>query len=210
VADALPLTKDLHAAATLLLAEAFHDNPAHVYICPDESRRPAQLRWFLGRNVEVQSRVGSGFCLIGDGRLDAMGFWHAPGTKEPGLAMMIRHGLAMAPVHLGMDSMRRLLEVVHDVETERQAVLNGTEAWYLHNMVVRKELRGTGVGGPLLRSQLRDVLGRRPHRKAVLATQKPENVTFYQRLGFEVVSEKRVGSRPGAFLNWLMVHPGVA
>jgi hypothetical protein len=42
-------------------------------------------------------------------------------------------------------------------------------------------------------------------RRACLATQRPENVTFYQRLGFEVTSEEHVGQGPHAFTNWVMV-----
>ena len=37
-------------------------------------------------------------------------------------------------------------------------------------------------------------------------TQKAGNVMFYQRLGFEVVTESKVGSGKHAFTNWCMMR----
>jgi GNAT superfamily N-acetyltransferase len=203
------LTRDLHDQAARLLAEAFHTNPAHVWICPDEATRAARLYWFLGRNVEIQSRVGKGFCLVDEGGLGAMGFWHAPGTKEPGLGMMLRHGLWLAPLRIGLASVLRMMDMLEHVEARRREVLAGREAWYLHNMVVRADLRGTGVGSALLASELERVFAERAC-PAVLNTQRPENVVFYRRLGFEVAAEDRIGTDADGFVNWMMLHPGRA
>jgi len=41
---------------------------------------------------------------------------------------------------------------------------------------------------------------------ASLATQRPENVTFYERLGFRVSSEETIGTGPHAFTNWIMLR----
>ncbi len=202
------LTRDLHAQAARLLAEAFHTNPAHVWICPEEATRAARLRWFLGRNVEIQARVGKGFCLVDDGGLGAMGFWHAPGSEEPGLGMMLRHGLWLAPMRIGIAGVRRMMAMLEKVETRRREVLAGREAWYLHNMVVRGDLRGTGVGSALLGGELERVFAEKTC-PAILNTQRPENVVFYRRLGFEVAAEDRVGSDSEGFVNWMMVHPGL-
>lgn len=201
------LTRDLHREAATLLADAFHTNPAHVWICPEEATRAARLRWFLGRNVEIQARVGKGFCIVDAKGLGAMGFWHAPGTKEPGLGLMLRHGLWLAPLRIGVASVRRMMEMVEHVEKRRHEVLAGREAWYLHNMVVRGDLRGTGVGSRLLGSELGRVFAVRA-APAFLNTQRPENVVFYRRLGFEVCAEETIGTGPHAFTNWMMLHPG--
>jgi ribosomal protein S18 acetylase RimI-like enzyme len=201
------LTPDLHGQAADLLTEAFHTNPAHVWICPDEATRAQRLRWFLGRNVELQARVGEGFCVVDERGLGAMGFWHAPGTKEPGLGMMLRHGLWLAPLRIGIASVLRMMDMVEHVEARRREVLAGRDAWYLHNMVVRADLRGTGIGSALLGGELRRVFSQRPC-PAILNTQRPENVVFYRRLGFEVAVEERIGTEADGFTNWMMLHPG--
>jgi ribosomal protein S18 acetylase RimI-like enzyme len=201
------LTRDLHRDATALLTDAFHTNPAHVYICPEEATRAGRLRWFLGRNIEIQSRVGDGFCIVDGKGLGAMGFWHATGTKEPGLGMMLRHGLWLAPLRIGMASVQRMTRMIDTVEKRRHDVLAGRKAWYLHNMAVRCDLRGTGIGSRLLGSELRRVFAVEP-APAILNTQRPENVVFYRRLGFEVCAEDTIGTGPHAFTNWMMLHPG--
>ena len=72
-------------------------------------------------------------------------------------------------------------------------------------MAVAREGRGAGLGGSLLGEQLRlhvDPSG----APAALATQRPENVRFYERLGFRVVSESRIGAKGPPFINWMMLR----
>lgn len=49
-----------------------------------------------------------------------------------------------------------------------------------------------------------------PSFAIALATQRPENVACYQRLGFEPVWSEMIGSGPGAFRNWIMVFAPAA
>lgn len=209
------LSRSDFADAAELLTEAFFDNPPHVYIVPDEGTRRARLSWLFVRNLRLQTRFGRSFCVRaepraqsagGPGRVNAMGFWHPPGSPPISTTAMLRHGLGFAPLRLGVAATRRLLEVVDAVEVQRQAAQRGVPAWYLNNMVVRAGLRGSGVGGGLLRQQLRYVIDP-SGSPAVLTTQRPENVSFYVRLGFEVVSESTVGAGPHAFSNWVMIRP---
>ena len=134
-----------------------------------------------------------------------MGFWQPPGSKPVGTGAMLRHGLALAPFVLGPAATRRLLEVVDAVERGRHGAQAGEPAWYLNNMAVRKECRGSGIGSRLLGSQLRELVDP-SGAPAVLSTQRPENVTFYARFGFEVASEDVMGSGPLAFRSWTLLR----
>ncbi len=78
--------------------------------------------------------------------------------------------------------------------------------WYLNNMGVPESLRGTGIGSRLLRGQLEIVAHAEPAYVIALSTQKPENVTFYQRLGFSSVLDEVIGRGPHAFRTWIMVQ----
>jgi GNAT superfamily N-acetyltransferase len=204
-----PLTPDLFASAAELLAESFFDNPAHVYICPDPRTRLAQLEWMLGGNLELQG-LRTSFCLAEGSTALAMGFWTRSGSPRVGLLRMLRGGLLVAPLRLGWTGVRRMFEVTGEVERHLEQALAGRPYWYLNNMVVRKHLRGTGVGSRLLREQLGVVSALEPGFALALATQRPENVTFYQRLGFQTVSSEMIGSGPGAFRNWTMVFSPAA
>jgi GNAT superfamily N-acetyltransferase len=200
-----PLTPDLLASAAELVAESFFDNPAHVYICPDPRTRLAQLEWMLGGNLRLQD-LRTSFCVTEGSTVEAMGFWTRSGSPGPGLLRMLRGGLLLAPSRLGWTGVRRMFEVAGGVERHLERSLAGRPYWYLNNMVVRKHLRGAGVGSRLLREQLPAVRELEPSYAIALATQRPENVTFYQRLGFETVLTERIGSGPRAFQSWIMLY----
>ena len=200
------LTPDLFPSAAELLAEAFFDNPAHRYFCPDDSRRLAQLVWLLGGNLHLQPDLSASFCLVDGDVVQAMGFWTRSTTPPVGTWRKLRSGILEVPFRLGWTGMRRVFEVTAAVERQLERVMRHRPYWYLNNMVVRAELRGTGVGSRLLKEQLAIVAKAEPSFAIVLATQRPENVTFYRRLGFESVLDEGVGSGPRAFRTWLMEY----
>ena len=149
-----------YPAAARLLAEAFFGNPSHVYMCPDSKTRLAQLEWLLGGNLRmhVEADREASFCLGRDGVVDAMGFWMRPDGVELGLGSKIRAGLLVAPLRLGFGVVRRAVEIDTEVVRHRNEALGDRAYWYLNNLVVRDQLRGTGVGTRLLREQLDRVL----------------------------------------------------
>jgi len=200
------LTPALLPSAAELLADAFFTNPAHSYICPDPARRRAQLEWLLGGNLRLQPDLGASFCLADGLVVKAMGFWTRSDAAGIGLLAKLRAGLLAAPLRLGAGGVRRLFEVTSAIERHLARSLTDRPYWYLNNMVVRKELRGTGVGSQLLGEQLQLVTGKEPGLAVALSTQRPENVTFYRRLGFGVVWHERIGRGPGAFESWIMRH----
>lgn len=211
--DPEPLQERDFASAGALLAEAFHDNPAHVYVFPDAAQRARRLGWLLQRNLEIQAPLEHGFSLVdgseGDGarRVVAMGFWTAPGRRSVSPRSLRRPALLEVPLRCGLGAVWRLLEVAGVIEEQRRRAVGDAPVWFLNNMAVAQELRGTGTGTALLDHELAtriDPSG----AAAVLATQRPANVAFYRRLGFEVASFlEAAGSRSPKFPNWTMVRP---
>lgn len=194
---------ELFESAAELLAEAFFDNPAHIYLCPDPQPRSAQLQWLLGRNLSIQP-LDASFCLTEGGRVDAMGFWTRSDTPTASGWARLRAGLLLAPTRLGWRGMQRLTEVSRSIDGQRDAAAPGERFWYLNNMAVREKLRGSGVGTALLEEQIAKIDACEPQARLVLATQREQNVVFYQRLGFEVASDAMVGSGALRFRNWIM------
>ena len=205
LAGVRPLGPSLLPSAAKLLAEGFFDNPAHVYICPDPLTRAAQLEWLLGANLRLQPDLEMSFCLSEGDRVDAMGFWTRSTAPKPGLLRQLRAGLLAAPFRIGWSTFQRAFEVARANERHVHRALGAQPFWYLNNMVIRKQLRGGGVGSRLLREQLGVVSAREPGWAIALSTQRPENVVFYHRLGFRTVLEESIGSGPRAFRNWIMV-----
>jgi GNAT superfamily N-acetyltransferase len=204
-----PLTPDLFPSAASLLAEAFFTNPPHVYICPNDATRYANLEWLLGANLRLQPDLGTSFCVVEDGKVNAMGFWTRSSAPKIGMWAKIRVGILAAPIRLGWRGFRRLFEVTDAVELHLAEAFGDRPFVYLNNMVVRQHLRGTGVGTRLLREQLGVVSAANPDAIIALSTQRPENVTFYDRLGFRVVLDEVVGKGATAFRSWIMMYsPG--
>jgi GNAT superfamily N-acetyltransferase len=203
--SASPLARESFDAAAALLADAFFTNPAHVYICPDPARRREQLARLLGGNLRIQPDLSQSFSLWDGREIAAMGFWTRSDAPPASAWSWLRAGVLAAPLHLGASGVRRLFETRSAVERAVAKVLGSRSFWYLNNLAVRRELRGSGIGTRLLRDQLAIVRALEPDFEIALSTQRPENVAFYRRFGFEVASEERVGSGPHAFLDWTLV-----
>jgi GNAT superfamily N-acetyltransferase len=204
------LPSDFDSAAALL-ADAFFDNPAHVYLFPDERQRRASLRWLLRANLVAQAPLVHSFCVGDDSRagsgrtIVAMGFWQAPASVSVAGPSRVRLGMLAMPIRCGLGAARRVLEISRAVDGAFRTALGATEAWVLNNMAVADHLRGAGLGAELLERELRTLV-EPSGLPAVLATQRPENVRFYGRLGFEVVAEETLGSGAHAFPNWIMMR----
>ena len=199
-----------------LLTEAFYDNPAHTYILQDINSRAKLLKWGLKANLKLNltppKNIGRSFALVedkppGKRKIQAMAFWLPPESGSLGLINKLRSRW-FTPWKLGKATYQRLVEVTVALDNTKENVLNDRQAWYLNNMAVAEELRGTGVGTKVLKHQLESVVEPSGY-PAILMTQKAGNVMFYQRLGFEVARELKVGSGEHAFTNWCMMrHAG--
>lgn len=82
-----------YKSAGKLLAECFHDNPAHQYFCRDASTIKAELAWLLHLNLKLQMANGAeSFCITENDVTKAMGFWTKPNQVKIGLVKKIRAG----------------------------------------------------------------------------------------------------------------------
>lgn len=217
--DIVELSPQDFDRAADLLAAAFYDNPLHVYIFSDPSVRFKAIRWLLrgnlNLNLDSKRCIGQSFALVepntppGLRQIKAMAFWNPPQSDSVSFLSMVKGGLLSMPFRFGWESFQRLFEVLNEISDAKKEALDSTPAWYLNNMVVAPELRGKGVGTKILSEQLQQVVD--PSGFAtVLMTQKETNVRFYQRLGFEVVKQSKIGKGKNAFTNWCMLRPSVS
>ena len=207
------LTKDFDAAANLL-AEAFYNNPSHVYIFPDSSSRLKFLQYGLKANLKLNlnsaTSISKSFALVEDSRpagkrdIKAMGFWNCPHSTSAGFFDKVRSGWLMMPLKFDKETCKRLMEVMSEMNRIKEQVLGENKAWYLNNMAVARELRGKGVGTKLLQQQLKSFVVPSEF-PAILMTQKETNVIFYQKLGFEIIFESTIGKGNNRFVNWCLV-----
>ena len=183
-----------------VLSRGMRDNPVHVAVFGDDPERR-------------QERIRRVF----EGAFDAMG-WEANmlaardadgtivgvcGALPPGKCRLeLRQQLHVMPKlfsngpRAALRAMRWLGAWARHDPDERH--------WHLGPVAVEARLQGRGVGTSLMevfRARL-DAIG----EAAYLETDKPENVRFYERFGFEVIGEQQVLGVP----NWFMLRPARA
>ena len=206
LANVTTITKPLYPSAAHLVAASFFDNPAHIYLCPDEKTRMEQLTWLLRVNLKLQLSLGAeSFCITEKEIVRAMGFWTKPNQVKVGLAKKIKGGLLKVPFKMGWDGFKRVMEVSEGIEKHLVKTMGITQSYrYLNNMVIQEDMRGKGLGSNILEKQFAAIQTKEKDAIFALSTQRYWTVKFYERLGFEILLEEKIGEGKLAFTNWTM------
>jgi GNAT superfamily N-acetyltransferase len=192
---------DVQSAAETL-GRAMRDNPLHVRAFgPDADQRERVLvRHFsasLARQLDAAGTILGAFDPAAPHALLGAAAYLPPGRCQPSAAARVRS----LPTLLGSSGITRAWRtLLWSYEWSRR----DPEAahWHLGPVGVNRDLQGRGVGSALVTA-----FGRRMdalHATAYLETDKPENVPFYERFGFQVVADGNVLGVP----NWFMIRTG--
>ncbi len=179
-----------------VLARGMRDNPTHVAVYGEdpEVRRQKIERSFSGAARALHWDQHMLVARTPDGTIVAACGMMPPGACQPSPRQQLR----LLPLILGsglptaLRTMRWLGTWAKSDPDERH--------WHVGPLAVDAPLQGQGIG-----SRLMEVFCARMDEAgedAYLETDKPINVTFYQRFGFEVVAEQPVLGRP----NWFMLR----
>lgn len=195
-----------YPSASQLLADCFFDNPAHIYFCRKETTRKAELAWLLGLNLKLQmAHEAESFCISDNNMTKAMGFWTKPNQTKVGLLQKMSGGLVKVPFKMGMSAFFNVMEVSAGIEQHlHQTMGKMTHYRYLNNMVIQPELQGKGLGTKILQKEFDRIQAEENNAILALSTQRYWTVKFYERLGFEVLLEEKIGKDDFAFTNWTM------
>jgi ribosomal protein S18 acetylase RimI-like enzyme len=173
-----------------LLARAFEDDPVSAFLFPEEASRRQRLIAFYQAMMPAMVEHGR---MDTDADLRGGAIWQAPAPPLPGpfrvLWMWLRSALVLRGRTRAGFELGRTLEAVHEREPH----------WYLAILGTAPEHQGRGVGSALMAPVLEQC-----DREGVLAyleSSKERNIRFYERHGFEVMTEVRV---PGGPVMWPM------
>jgi ribosomal protein S18 acetylase RimI-like enzyme len=185
-------------AAIGVIVRGMRENPDIVTaLGEDPTIRERRLRRLFGAmaTAEVPGRDRDWLAARGpDGSILGVCGMMPPGRCQPGLGRQLRLApslLALGPRSAG-HTMKWLGSWGKRDPKERH--------WHLGPVAVDAHLQGMGIGTKLMRvfSARMDAAG----EDAYLETDKPINVRFYERFGFEVVGEQEVLGVP----NWFMLR----
>ena len=170
--------------ASDVLARAFHDDPAWVWLIPNAARRARLLPWLfrVGFEVTAADVWGTAGSVLGAAR------WMPPGRPAMRVGPTLR-ALVTTPLRLGAAT-GPFLSYGGAVEALREHAMPGRH-WYLAGIGVDPAAQRRGIGRALLQPGI--TAAARDGLPAVLLTNSAGNLPFYERNGFEVVEE---GSTP--------------
>jgi GNAT superfamily N-acetyltransferase len=165
-----------------VLGRAFWDDPAAIYILPDDDRRARPLSWFFTHAAQYGDLFGEVYTTAG--QVEGAAIWLPPGEAEVTEERMAEAGLDQLPEVFGEESFGRFEHMLGHLETLHQRDLPEPH-WYLFILGVDPPRQGQGVGGALLQPVLQraDADG----LPCYLETMKLRNLPFYQKHGFRVV-----------------------
>ncbi len=166
------------------LARAFRDDPIFTWAVPDiaDDERARRLEPFFRADTRIRVRGATAWC---SGSRTGAALWAAPGRWRTGVLDGLRLAL---PIVAGARrrAVRSLvalsqIEKVHPREPH----------WYLAVLGTDPAHQGTGIGTALLEPVLATC--DRDGVPAYLESSKEANVPYYERFGWKVTGEHRIG-----------------
>jgi ribosomal protein S18 acetylase RimI-like enzyme len=166
--------------ASAVLARAFFDDPAWVWLLPDAERRARLLPWLfrIGFDITAADVYATEGPVLGAAR------WLAPGRAPMRIAATLR-ALVTTPLRLG-SATPQFLAYGRAVEALRVEATSGPH-WYLAGIGVDPGARRRGIGGALLAPGI--AASERDGVPAVLLTNNEQNLSFYETHGFRTVRQ---------------------
>ena len=185
-------------SAAEVLARAFHNDPLMQYLMPAEARRRRWLPSLFSIVVRYCLAYGEVYATPG---LEGAACWLPPGQTNPPFVRLAMVGRRSPPVGMGLAGLRRYLRVARYTE-EIHTHQAPRAHWYLWALGVEPARQGQGLGGLLIQPVL--ARARAENMPCYLETMNSVNVPFYERHGFQVVSQ---GEAPGSGLRiWSMLR----
>jgi ribosomal protein S18 acetylase RimI-like enzyme len=195
------LAARLQQPASEVMGRAFLNDPLWKYLVPDEARRARVVSLSMHILVRYSLQYGE---IYTTPALDGVACWLTPGKTTPIFSRLARIGIRSAPFQLGWTGFRRYIAVENFCGEVHKRIVPGIH-WYLWGLGVKPSRQGQGIGGMLIQP----VLARADSDRfpCYLETTNEQNVPFYEKHGFKVVSE---GAVPGHGLRaWAMLRdPG--
>jgi len=130
--------------------------------------------------------IRNGEAYATSNNLEGITVWLPPNKIYPSTWTMMRYGgfYTMRKVGLKIKVMKRTMAVFKYEESKHKQLVP-FDHWYLQNIAVKPEEQGKGYGGLLLSAMIKKIDSE--GLPIYLETNKEENLSFYQKYGFEIL-----------------------
>jgi ribosomal protein S18 acetylase RimI-like enzyme len=194
--EVVRIDRDRLGEASDVLARAFRDDPAWVWLIPDAAKRERLLPWLFRVGFDVTTAD----VYVTPGQVLGAARWLSPGRPPMRIAATLK-AMAATPFKLGIAT-APFLAYGRAVEQMRADTMPGPH-WYLAGIGVDPSAQRRGIGAALLQPGLAGAS--EAGLPAVLLTNNEANLHFYESHGFAVEREGRTPE--GGPRAWAMVKP---
>lgn len=198
--------------ASDLAANSFVNNLLYKEIFRgDEASRISMSKFLFERNISMLATRGEEnlhFNYSNDGDLECFFILINNHDAHFSFFEKLSFGLYQLPFRFGLEVTLRLTAKSDWFDSLEQEIMKDTPNYlHLQRMVVKVGKQGQGLGSKYLGKALREVADER-QLPVFLGTQEEKNVTFYSRLGFEVVRmvESPTNDPEYSYKTWFMVR----
>jgi len=177
------LTQDDFIPACNMLGDAFREDPIWSEIFKNQEEK---FPLAFGVPIKYTLKYGKIFAPTSD--LEALAAWLPTPYVNTTFWRFIRSGSILVAMKLGKDIGMQISKVFKQITKDRQNLMKGDYV-YLYVLGVSPEKQGNGLGTNLVRKMQNNLA---PNIPIYLETESERNVSFYERLGFEVVNKFQV------------------
>jgi ribosomal protein S18 acetylase RimI-like enzyme len=184
-----------------VLARAFQHDPLMAFLYPEIATLPQSPARFYQATIHMGLLYGE---VHTTPVMEAVAVWVSPGNTDFSFGQMLRCGLLTAVLLTGPRTWVRFIRMANYVEKINKPIL-ARPHWHLTMIGVEPSQQGKGLGNLLLQP----ILARADAQglPCMLESGNERNLTFYERIGFEVAAHDRIPNGGPQF--WVMVRePG--
>ena len=186
---------DLHMAVATT-SRAFWPDPLFGHFSRNLVQEHRMLPTFLGAMLRDAAEHGEVWVATRDGVVAGSASWLQPGTMPRPRSRENRITIACASALISGRNRRSGLKLLSVIEKKHPTEPH----WYLPLLGIDPKWQGRGLGGALLKVKLAECDA--TLTPAYLETQKPENVPYYERFGFQVTEVIELPATPPIWLMW--------
>ena len=191
-----------------ILTDAFITNPAYSIVFKKKSQRKEGLFWLFKASLIIDNYKQKLTYVIKEKDTEKIigTFTLIPpqGVKK-GIAVYSKIGIVGFLAKFGFHSFFRMLRLDDCNKLTLKKSIKTPAYYYLSMVVIRKEYRGKGIGSYAIRNAIQEFIASKPSCNTIgLTTQLPENVTFYSRMGFELLDEGYIDFKGDKYYNYNM------
>ena len=191
-----------------MLTDAFHTNPAYSIVFKKEYQQKEGLLWLFKASLILNNHKQTLTYVIKEkdtGKIIGTFTLIPPQGVKKGIAVYSQIGIFGFIGKFGLGAFLRMLRLDDSNKLTLKKSIKEDAYYYLSMVVIREAYRGKGIGSYAISNAIQELIASNPSCRIIgLTTQLSENVTFYSRIGFDLLDEGYIDFEGDRYYNYNM------